>query len=79
MLNAQGVQQGRGDVLFPRGHQDGVAGGLKFPKDVLEQMNVRWVRDVYQRFSKKEPTQKKMVALQKVFVVILGVIAFSSP
>ncbi len=34
------------------------------------------MRDVYQRFSKKEPTQKKMVALQKVFVVILGVIAF---
>lgn len=34
------------------------------------------MRDIYQRFSKKETKQSSMVALQKVFVVILGVVAF---
>ncbi|MFC2164717.1 sodium:solute symporter [Acidobacteriota bacterium] len=34
------------------------------------------MRDVYQRFIKKDADDKTMVALQKVVVVILGVIAF---
>ena len=34
------------------------------------------MRDIYQRFVKKEASQSNMVALQKVFVVFLGVIAF---
>jgi len=34
------------------------------------------MRDIYQRFLKKDASQKTMVALQKVFVVILGVLAF---
>jgi SSS family solute:Na+ symporter len=34
------------------------------------------MRDIYQRFLKKEASQSTMVALQKVFVVFLGVIAF---
>jgi len=34
------------------------------------------MRDIYQRFIKKDASQKTMVALQKVFVVIIGVIAF---
>ncbi len=34
------------------------------------------MRDIYQRFVKKEASQSTMVALQKVFVVFLGVIAF---
>ncbi len=34
------------------------------------------MRDVYQRFLNKDAKQSTMVALQKVFVVILGVIAF---
>jgi len=34
------------------------------------------MRDIYQRFIKKEAPQSTMVALQKVFVVLLGVIAF---
>jgi Na+/proline symporter len=34
------------------------------------------MRDIYQRFVKKEASQTTMVALQKVFVVFLGVIAF---
>lgn len=34
------------------------------------------MRDIYQRFLNKEAKQSTMVALQKVFVVILGVIAF---
>ena len=34
------------------------------------------MRDIYQRFVKKEATQSTMVALQKVFVVLLGVVAF---
>lgn len=34
------------------------------------------MRDVYQRFINKDAKQSTMVALQKVFVVILGVIAF---
>lgn len=34
------------------------------------------MRDVYQRFINKEAKQSTMVALQKVFVVILGVVAF---
>lgn len=34
------------------------------------------MRDIYQRFIKKEASQKNMVALQKVFVVFLGVVAF---
>lgn len=34
------------------------------------------MRDIYQRFVKKEAAQSTMVALQKVFVVLLGVVAF---
>jgi SSS family solute:Na+ symporter len=34
------------------------------------------MRDIYQRFVKKEASQTTMVALQKVFVVIIGLIAF---
>lgn len=34
------------------------------------------MRDVYQRFINKDASQRTMVALQKVFVVILGVLAF---
>ena len=34
------------------------------------------MRDIYQRFVKKEASQRNMVALQKVFVVFLGVVAF---
>ncbi|MFC2161613.1 sodium:solute symporter [Acidobacteriota bacterium] len=34
------------------------------------------MRDVYQRFINKDAKQSTMVALQKVFVVILGIIAF---
>ncbi len=34
------------------------------------------MRDVYQRFINKDAKQSTMVALQKVFIVILGVIAF---
>ncbi len=34
------------------------------------------MRDIYQRFVKEEASQGTMVALQKVFVVFLGVIAF---
>jgi Na+/proline symporter len=34
------------------------------------------MRDFYQRFINKEAKQSTMVALQKVFVVILGVVAF---
>jgi SSS family solute:Na+ symporter/sodium/proline symporter len=34
------------------------------------------MRDIYQRFIKKEAPQNTMVALQKVFVVIIGIIAF---
>jgi SSS family solute:Na+ symporter/sodium/proline symporter len=34
------------------------------------------MRDIYQRFMKSDADQKKLVALQKVFIVILGVCAF---
>jgi SSS family solute:Na+ symporter len=34
------------------------------------------MRDIYQRFLKKEAPQSTMVALQKVFVVIIGLLAF---
>jgi SSS family solute:Na+ symporter/sodium/proline symporter len=34
------------------------------------------MRDIYQRFMKQDAEQKKLVALQKVFIVILGVCAF---
>jgi Na+/proline symporter len=34
------------------------------------------MRDIVQRFFKKDASEKNMVALQKVFVVILGVLAF---
>jgi Na+/proline symporter len=34
------------------------------------------MRDIYQRFKKIEPKQASMVALQKVFVVVIGLIAF---
>jgi len=34
------------------------------------------MRDIYQRFLKKDADQKRMVAMQKVLVVIVGVIAF---
>jgi SSS family solute:Na+ symporter/sodium/proline symporter len=34
------------------------------------------MRDIYQRFLKKGADQKKMVALQKVLVVVIGVLAF---
>jgi Na+/proline symporter len=34
------------------------------------------MRDIYQRFMKSDSDQKKLVALQKVFIVILGLCAF---
>jgi Na+/proline symporter len=34
------------------------------------------MRDLYQRFSKKQISQKNMVALQKVLVVVIGVVAY---
>jgi SSS family solute:Na+ symporter/sodium/proline symporter len=34
------------------------------------------MRDIYQRFKKTEPKQNVMVALQKVFVVVIGLVAF---
>jgi SSS family solute:Na+ symporter/sodium/proline symporter len=34
------------------------------------------MRDIYQRFMKKDAGQKNMVALQKVMVVVIGVLAF---
>ncbi|MFQ6108414.1 MAG: sodium:solute symporter [Candidatus Aminicenantales bacterium] len=34
------------------------------------------MRDIYQRFIRKDASQATMVALQKVFVVVLGVLAF---
>jgi len=34
------------------------------------------MRDIYQRFMKKDTDQKNMVAMQKVLVVIIGVIAY---
>ncbi len=34
------------------------------------------MRDIYQRFLKKDADPKKMVALQKVFIVAIGVVAF---
>jgi SSS family solute:Na+ symporter len=34
------------------------------------------IRDLYQRFTKKEAGKKNIVALQKVFVVVLGVLAY---
>jgi SSS family solute:Na+ symporter/sodium/proline symporter len=34
------------------------------------------MRDIYQRFIKKDASQKTMVALQKVLVVFIGVVAF---
>jgi SSS family solute:Na+ symporter len=34
------------------------------------------MRDIYQRFIKKDANQKSLVALQKVFVVVIGVFAF---
>ena len=34
------------------------------------------MHDIYQRFIKKDASQKTMVALQKVFVVIIGLLAF---
>jgi len=34
------------------------------------------MRDIYQRFLKKTPGEKHMVALQKVLVVVIGVLAF---
>jgi SSS family solute:Na+ symporter/sodium/proline symporter len=34
------------------------------------------MRDVYQRFINPEPDQKKMVVMQRVWVVVLGVVAF---
>ena len=34
------------------------------------------MRDIYQRFIKKDANQKTMVALQKAFVVIIGLLAF---
>jgi Na+/proline symporter len=34
------------------------------------------MRDIYQRFLKPDATQKQMIALQKVFICILGVCAF---
>lgn len=34
------------------------------------------IRDVYQRFIKRNADDRKLVALQKVFIVVLGVIAF---
>ncbi len=35
------------------------------------------MRDIYQRFINAEASQKKMVALQKIFVVIIGLCAFA--
>ncbi|PLX28639.1 MAG: hypothetical protein C0600_09460 [Ignavibacteria bacterium] len=34
------------------------------------------IRDIYQRFMKPDASQESMVALQKVFIVVLGLIAF---
>ena len=34
------------------------------------------MRDIYQRFMKKDASQKNLVALQKVLIVIIGVLAF---
>jgi len=34
------------------------------------------MRDIYQRFMKKDASQKNLVALQKVLVVVIGVLAF---
>ena len=34
------------------------------------------MRDIYQRFLKKDADPKKMVALQKVLIVVIGVMAF---
>jgi SSS family solute:Na+ symporter len=34
------------------------------------------MRDIYQRFIKKDASQKTMVALQKVIIVVLGLVAF---
>jgi SSS family solute:Na+ symporter len=34
------------------------------------------MRDIYQRFVKKDANQKSLIALQKVFVVVIGVFAF---
>lgn len=34
------------------------------------------MRDIYQRFLKKDADQKTLIALQKAFIVILGVLAF---
>jgi len=34
------------------------------------------MRDIYQRFIKKDASQKTMIALQKVIIVLLGLIAF---
>jgi SSS family solute:Na+ symporter/sodium/proline symporter len=34
------------------------------------------MRDIYQRFIKKDASQKTMVALQKILIVVLGIIAF---
>jgi SSS family solute:Na+ symporter/sodium/proline symporter len=34
------------------------------------------MRDIYQRFMKKDAGQKNLLALQKVFVVVIGVLAF---
>lgn len=34
------------------------------------------IRDIYQRFIKKEADSKKLVALQKLFIVIIGFLAF---
>ena len=34
------------------------------------------MRDIYQRFIKQDASQATMVAMQKVFVVVLGILAF---
>ena len=34
------------------------------------------MRDIYQRFIKPDASQESMVALQKVFIVVLGLVAF---
>jgi solute:Na+ symporter, SSS family len=34
------------------------------------------MRDIYQRFLKKDADPRKMVALQKVLIVLIGVVAF---
>jgi solute:Na+ symporter, SSS family len=34
------------------------------------------MRDIYQRFMKKDASQKNMIALQKVLIVVIGVLAF---